>query len=65
MVLPRLVGSLAVIVWFMAWPLSAVFGTPEWAKQDVPWKRALGLVFWAVVAAGIIVAVAVALDRWA
>jgi hypothetical protein len=63
--LPRLVRSLALLVWFMTWPLSAVFGTPREAKQDVPWRRALGLIFWAAVAATVIIVVTVALDRLA
>ena len=41
--------SLALILWCYAWPFSHVFGVPDEAEADVPWRRAAVLLVYALV----------------
>ena len=47
--------ALAIVLWGIAWPFSALVWRPPEAHEDVPWRRAGPLLGIAVIIAGIAV----------
>ena len=51
----RFLRALLLILWVVNWPVSLLFGTPEEAKEDVSWPRAIALIAVTLIMAGIVI----------